>query len=514
MTYGTTPLNPGAGGDEVLNDALTSLDGAAPPAGAIAQVVKMVYGAQGQAKSITDTQGMPVSPVSAFFWRVGFAEVSASGLAGLSAAEMTLLKTGAGMTVSQSGGNLLIATGTTANAETVLRSNVAFHGALLARYKAILSQRIANQTFRFELADLVGSGLAYTINSATSVTVAFPTGTNPYTAANVGQSLRLAVLSSVGIPGRWAIASVSGDNVTFTVAAWPASGSGTLTLYGHNWLQAEYSGTTATNLSFDAQRRGWNSGNTSVSINTTAAPGHVGQISTDVMTAGCTDALVASNAGFQFTGRGSRIENIPDEDIDLYFFVVAQNGSTAPASTTTLTVGFLSVEDQPRNKVRFSGADPATSHPMPVQVMNPVTTVTANQGTMVALPAGANAVGDFGVQYRANATGGASGAHIVSAATVNATIVKASAGRVVGWNLSNTTASWVYVKLHNLATLPTAGAAVARSIGIPPNGSREFSMGGGIAFTTGIGLTTVTGSADADATAVAAGAIVGDLFFA
>jgi hypothetical protein len=41
-----------------------------------------------------------------------------------------------------------------------------------------------------------------------------------------------------------------------------------------------------------------------------------------------------------------------------------------------------------------------------------------------------------------------------------------------------------------------------------------MKLEGGIAFTTGIGLTTVTGSADADATAVAVGDVVGELFFA
>lgn len=139
-------------------------------------------------------------------------------------------------------------------------------------------------------------------------------------------------------------------------------------------------------------------------------------------------------------------------------------------------------------------------------------TVTATLSGSLA--AGTNLVGDVGRQYRANATGAASGAHIVSAATTNATIVKASAGRVIGWSLSNTNAAWRYVKLHNQTTTPTAGASVARVIGIPPNGKSEFTVEGGIAFTTGIGLTTVTGSADADTAAVALGDIVGDLYFA
>jgi len=374
MTYGTTEFNPGTGGDRLLNDALGTVDGAAAPLNAKVQASKLVYGASGEAISVTETRGLPVANVSPTFWRVGFAE-SGSGLQGLAAAEMTLVQTGAGMAVSQSGGNLVITTGTTANSETVLRSNLTFRGALLARYKAILSQRIVNQTFRFELADLIGTGLSYTINSATSVTVTFPT-TNPFTAANVGQFLRLSVITgAAGIPGRYAIASVSGLTVTFTVAAWPATGTGTLTLYGHNWLANEYSGTTVTNSSFDCQRRGWNSGNTTATISTTASPGHVAQIAFDVMAASLADALVASNAGYQWSNRASRIENVPDEDVNLHFFLVVQNGSTAPASTTTLTVGFMQVEDQPRQKVRTASADPVGSHPQPVQVMNPVGTV-------------------------------------------------------------------------------------------------------------------------------------------
>lgn len=156
-----------------------------------------------------------------------------------------------------------------------------------------------------------------------------------------------------------------------------------------------------------------------------------------------------------------------------------------------------------------------SQNPIPVLVgTQPVSgTVTANIGTG-SLAAGTNAIGDVGQQYRANATGAASRAHVVAAATTNATIVKASAGRVLGWSLANTTASWVYVKLHNQATSPTAGTGVVQTIALPPNGKSDWKVEGGVAFTTGIGLTTVTGAADADATAVAANAIVGDLFFA
>jgi hypothetical protein len=139
-------------------------------------------------------------------------------------------------------------------------------------------------------------------------------------------------------------------------------------------------------------------------------------------------------------------------------------------------------------------------------------TVTANIGTG-ALAAGANAIGDVGLQVRANATGAASIHHIVSAATTNVVQIKATAGRVLGYCLSNTTASWRFVKLHNVASA-TAGAAVAMTIGIPPNGKAECAVGQGIGFATAISRSIVTGAADADTTATGVADVVGDIFFA
>lgn len=108
----------------------------------------------------------------------------------------------------------------------------------------------------------------------------------------------------------------------------------------------------------------------------------------------------------------------------------------------------------------------------------------------------------------------ASRAHLVSAASANPTVVKASPGTVLGWVLANTSAAWRYVKLHDQAAAPTPGAGVAQTIAIPPNGLAQFASPGGIPYAAGIGLTVVTGAADTDATAVGAGEVVGDLFFA
>lgn len=470
-------LNPSSGGETLATHVA---------AGEHHQVIKMATGGSGEAFPVSVANPLPTQHAPPPFWRVGFAEVGA-GLQGLAANEMTLVQTGAGMAVNQTGGNLVITTGTTANSETVLRSNLTFKGSLLARYKVILSQRIANQTFRFELADLIGTGLAYTINSATSVTVTFPT-TNPFAANSVGQFVRLSTITgAAGIPGRYAIASVSGLTVTFTVAGWPASGSGTLTLYGHNWLASEYSGASATSSSFDCQRRGWASGNTTATISTTASPGHIGQIAFDVLAASYSDALVASNTVYQWSNRATRLENIPDEDVSLHFFMVVQNGSTAPTSSTTLTVGFLQAEDQGRNKVRITSSDPVGSHPQPVQIMGGTTAVTVTGGT--TLP----------VTPTTTFTN--------SAVTTNATLIKNTAGTLWSAVVSNVAASARYLKFFNLTTAPNVGASVPVFTVLVPAGGTIVIEGGanGIRFGTGISLAITGAAGDLDATAIAAG---------
>jgi hypothetical protein len=147
----------------------------------------------------------------------------------------------------------------------------------------------------------------------------------------------------------------------------------------------------------------------------------------------------------------------------------------------------------------------------------PASQITGTQpvslASLPALPAGTNLIGDVGVQYRANATGAATAHKIVSAATTNVGQIKSTAGRVLGWNLANTTAAWKYVKLHNVASA-TAGAAVAFTIAIPPNGVNVKTIEGGIGFATAISRSIVNGAADTDATAVAVNDVIGSIEFA
>lgn len=423
---------------------------------------------------------------------------------------------GTGVGISQSNGNLVLTTGTTANSEWLGRSTVSFRGAWIARAQVQLSQRIANQNFAVLLADRIGEGLSYTVNSATSVTVTL-TG-HTFTSENVGQFMFLgAINGAAGVPGRYAIASVvAGTSITFTVAGWPASGSGTLDLFGWNWVRTLYTGTTATNCAADAQRRGWNSTDSTLTIQSTAAPGHIVQMATDGRNVYWSDTLAATATAPALATRGSRMANMPDQGVELFVYIWLLNGSTAPASTTTWTIGFVSVEDTVNLPVYLAG-NRAQSMPLPVAfpAAQPVSgTVTANIGTG-SLAAGTNAIGDVGVQYRANATGAATGSNVVAAASVNATVLKASPGRLVGMVLVNNATSVRYIKFHNQTTTPTAGTGVVQTYPVPPNGGvLAIQFPGGIAFGTGIAYTMVTGAAAADATAVAANDLVGTIAWA
>jgi hypothetical protein len=179
---------------------------------------------------------------------------------------------------------------------------------------------------------------------------------------------------------------------------------------------------------------------------------------------------------------------------------------------TELRVSYMRAFDFARERVEWTQR-PITdiSASIPAYITNASIPITYTQGALVA---GTAIIGDVGVTYRANNTGAASGTHIVSAATTNPTLVKNAAGRVLGWIFGNNTASFRYVKLHNQATAPTAGTGVVRTIALPPNSTVTYTIEGGIGFATGIGLTIVTGVADADNTAVGLNEVVGDIFFA
>ena len=290
--------------------------------------------------------------------------------------------TGTGQTVNQTGGNLVITTGTTVRSETIIRSINSWEGGIRLRAKVTLSQRIANTQTFVELVDVIGDGLAYSIGSATAITVTFPSG-HGFTAENVGQSMYLGGFAGTGtfLSGRYPIASVSGDNITFTVSAF-AVGTGTVSAFGWNYYQLQYQGASATAVNFDTQRKGWANGVTAASINTTAS-GHLATVTGNDLNATFSDQVLTSVAGtIQQSTRATRNENVPD-DVPLRLQIRVLNLDTAPASTTTLTIGMLSVSNYSATDVSIQDVRQiAPQSALPVDITRSAFLfVTAAQGT-------------------------------------------------------------------------------------------------------------------------------------
>ena len=104
--------------------------------------------------------------------------------------------------------------------------------------------------------------------------------------------------------------------------------------------------------------------------------------------------------------------------------------------------------------------------------------------------------------------------HLITAATTNATSVKASAGNVYGWQITNKSAGILYVKLYNKASAPTVGTDVpVITIGIPTLSTSVVSYEKGLSFATGIAMATTGLITDADATAVALSDMAISLFY-
>lgn len=147
--------------------------------------------------------------------------------------------------------------------------------------------------------------------------------------------------------------------------------------------------------------------------------------------------------------------------------------------------------------------------------INQATAASLN-ATIATLPAGTSAIGDTGTQYRTNATGAASFVSVISPATPAAATIKATAGRVVGWQLQNSATTLRSVKVFGVAA-PTLGTTAALfEIDIPAGGTVFMNFPGGLAFGTAAtySVTSAKGLTDNTATGLALADVSGAFYFA
>lgn len=112
-------------------------------------------------------------------------------------------------------------------------------------------------------------------------------------------------------------------------------------------------------------------------------------------------------------------------------------------------------------------------------------TVTANIGTG-SLAAGTNAIGDVGIQYRANATGAGTVTNINCPATPIGQTIKGSAGRLIALCMTNTNAQPRWLKIFNATAVTPGTTSALTEIALPTNQPVRIEIAGGMGFATGI----------------------------
>lgn len=157
--------------------------------------------------------------------------------------------------------------------------------------------------------------------------------------------------------------------------------------------------------------------------------------------------------------------------------------STAPVATdTALTVAIHPLSVNSNGQKNMASSAPVV--------------IASDQSNLLAILQGAT-------------SGGLTETSIVTTAAAIVGSLKGSAGQIYKLEVANNSASWVYVKLYNSATAPTAGAGTPqRRIGVPPNSVLLTTSDIGGVYSTGIGYAIVGGAPDTDTTAVAANILV------
>lgn len=102
----------------------------------------------------------------------------------------------------------------------------------------------------------------------------------------------------------------------------------------------------------------------------------------------------------------------------------------------------------------------------------------------------------------------------ISAASTNAANVKASAGVITGYFLSNQGALVAYVKLYDKSSSPTVGSDTpVATLAVPAGASAHLSLISPLSFDNGIGLAMTGGPGDSDTTAVAADEVIANVWY-
>ena len=246
------------------------------------------------------------------------------------------------------------------------------------------------------------------------------------------------------------------------------------------------------------------------------------------------DVIVSQSTVDNAAGKNANVARASSQcpnDNRVYKLLMRFKNTAAPASSTACTLGRIIAEckQSMRVVVDSGNGDQTYQKAVAVNVVgtppvsianNPYVYVSGN----VNLGPTANTIGAVVPTPSATAGSAFSTLKMLSAATTNATSVKASAGRLYGGQIANFATSPRYLKLYNKASAPVPGTDVpvltivlpgAASASTPVAVSVNQALTGdlGVLFNTGIAFALTGAVADSDTTAVAAGDVLVNLLY-
>lgn len=180
----------------------------------------------------------------------------------------------------------------------------------------------------------------------------------------------------------------------------------------------------------------------------------------------------------------------------------ALNTKVTAVNTGAVTVASSALPTGASTSAKQAALGTAGTPSADVLTVQGVTSMTAlkTDGSAVTQPVS----GTVATNETPITSGGLTQYSLISAATTNATNVKASAGNVYSVEIFNNGVSNAYVKFYNSASALTAGAGTpVKRFMIPAGGGLIFNPPIGVQFSTGIGFTITGLLVDTDTTAVA-----------
>lgn len=256
-----------------------------------------------------------------------------------------------------------------------------------------------------------------------------------------------------------------------------------------------FDGTTATQVKYRVQNGGLTPlDSPAVTVTTTTG---TGMYEIEPFADECWFHTRVLDSAFGRTYSYCRHQQIPDPNAIFKVRLRWLNGDIAPTSSTDAVVQFLAVQDYAELTAEITGGRGQTvaGQGLGVNVIGTVATFMSTN-TPVAVQA---AITNNMTAHRK-----------FSAATTNATNVKATAGKIGNLVVTNLTTTTKFLKLYNKATAPTVGTdiPVLTYPLLPEETIDLFTSGLGLSFATGIGYAITGALADADTTAIGANEII------